>query len=120
MPPDTLVGLAVTLTLTQRCCRWPTWSQYFPAGNWLTTAPTTAVTSGNYPSSGTTLRDSTTFSYIMTISNTILCISGASVSSSRCGVHVLLLGAAAPSSIRGVCSSGGPPWQLARPALAQQ
>jgi hypothetical protein len=59
---------------------WPTWSTYFPTGNWLTTPPSTAVTSGSYPNSGTTISGPTVFRYTYTISNTLLCFQGAAVS----------------------------------------
>lgn len=62
--------------------------QFFPSGGWLTTTPTTAVTAGAYPSSGTTLRGSTTLSYTWTLSNTLLCFNGAAVGGvARATVH---------------------------------
>jgi len=60
---------------------WPTWNNYFQ-GTWLNTPPSIAVTSGNYPTPGTIVSDSETYRYTYTISNTILCFTGAQV---RCG-----------------------------------
>lgn len=61
--------------------KWPTWNDYFQ-GTWLNTPPSIAVTSGNFPAPGTVVTDSEIFRYTYTISNTILCFTGAQV---RCG-----------------------------------
>lgn len=65
---------------------WPTWSTYFPAGNWLNIPPSTVV-SGNFPGAGTAVTGPfpVVYSYTYTVSNTLLCITGVQVR--RCVDH---------------------------------
>jgi hypothetical protein len=60
---------------------WPSWSTYFPTGNWLTTPPTTALTSGTAPSQGVSVTGPfpVVYTYSYTVSNTLLCFQGAQV-----------------------------------------
>lgn len=79
--------IRATASLTD-AITWPTWSIYFPAGNWLTTPPTTALTSGTAPNQGVSITGPfpVVFQYSYTVSNTLLCFQGAQVRGVRAQV----------------------------------
>lgn len=82
--------IRATASLTD-AITWPTWSIYFPSGNWLTTPPTTALTSGTAPNQGVSITGPfpVVFQYSYTVSNTLLCFQGAQVRGEQ-GLGVIL------------------------------
>lgn len=71
--------IRATATLTD-VITWPNWSTYY-VGTWLNVPPSTTLTSGTAPNTGTTVAGPfpVVYEYTYTVGNTLLCFTGAQV-----------------------------------------